>query len=118
VDITNQPKPTQTHITDRPDEPTPDTEMAPTPIVRARTDFLGYVLLFLAVIALTALMAVIGGWPLVLLAVVVSGLGLIHYWTWGRSLSRQVADERANDFRQRLNVDANTLSEVERPRHY
>jgi hypothetical protein len=63
-------------------------------------------------------MAVIGGWVLVSVAAVVTVLGVIHYWTWGRSLSRQVAEEQAKRFRRQLEVDDDHLSEAERPRHY
>jgi hypothetical protein len=118
MDFTNQPKPIQTHITEQPSELPADPLFPAGPNVRRHTDFVGYILLVLGVVAVTALMAVIGGWPLVVFALVVTGLGLIHYWTWGRSLSRKVADEHANDFRQQLNVDPAALSEVERPRHF
>jgi Flp pilus assembly protein TadB len=119
MDITNQPRPAQTHITERPAEQAAPDDLYQMPGVQSKkTDFLGYFLLLLGVVAVTALMAVIGGWPLVSVTVVVAGLGLIHYFTWGRSLNRQVAQAQAEEFRRRLELDQNNLSEVERPRHY
>ena len=115
MDITNQPKPTQTHITDEPASPT---VYEPPSVRTKKTDFVGYMLLLLGVGAVTLLMAIIGGWPLVSLAIVVTVLGLIHYWTWGRSMSRKVAQEQAEEFRRRLEADKDNLSEIERPRHY
>ena len=114
MDITNQPRPTQTHVTDQP----PQLEDPPHQIVRRRLDVGGYLLLVLGVAVLTVVMALIGGWPLVSVALLVTGLGLVHYWTWGRSFSNKVAEEQAEQFRRQLEVDPNSLSETERPRHY
>jgi hypothetical protein len=117
-DITDQPNPTRRHITNPPAlDPVPPA-LPEHRAVRAKNDFLGYVLVVLGVLALTALMAVIGGWVLVSVAVVVTVLGLIHYWTWGRRMSRQVAEEQAKLFRRELQIDSEHLSEIERPRHY
>jgi Flp pilus assembly protein TadB len=119
MDITNQPRPAQTHITDQPAEHPASPDLYQSPSVQTKkTDFLGYFLLLLGVVVVTALMAVIGGWPLVSVTAVVAGLGLIHYFTWGRSMNRQVAQAQADEFRRRLELDQNNLSEVERPRHY
>ncbi len=118
MDFTNQPRPTQTHITDQPAPQPLHPAALPPRSVRTRTDVLGYLLLVLGVGVLTVVMALVGGWPLVSIAAFVTGLGAIHYWTWGRSFSRKVAGEQAADFRRQLNVDPNTLSETERPRHY
>jgi hypothetical protein len=116
-DITNQPKPTQAHITGQPAPPAHPARPAAAN-VRAQTDFIGYVLLVLGVAALTILMAVIGGPVLVGVVGVVTVLAVVHYWTWGRSLGRKVADEQARQFRDRMEDEGQHLSEVERPRHY
>jgi hypothetical protein len=84
--------------------------------VRARVDFLGYLLVFFGVVALTVLMAIIGGPVLVGIVAVITVLALVHYWTWGRGLARKLADEQARQFRDELR--GGELSEVERPRHY
>jgi hypothetical protein len=116
-DITNEPKPTQTHISDQPG-PLPHPGMPPALDGRARTDFIGYSLIVMGVAVLTVLMAVIGGEPLVGVAGLIVVLAVLHYWTWGRSLGRQLADEQARQFREQLEVDPARLSEIERPRHY
>jgi Flp pilus assembly protein TadB len=117
-DFTDQPKPTQIHITEHPaQEPTAPTLPQPRSL-GAKNDLLSYILVVLGVLVLTVFMAVIGGWVLVSVTAVVIVLGLIHYWTWGRRLSRQVAEEQARLFRQQLELDRDHLSEVERPRHY
>jgi Flp pilus assembly protein TadB len=117
-DITDQPKPPPMHITEHPAQQPASPALAQPRGVPAKNDLLGYVLVVLGVLALTVLMAVIGGWVLVLVAAVVTVLGVIHYWTWGRSLSRQFAEEQGKLFRRQLDVDRDHLSEVERPRHY
>ena len=119
MDITKQPKPTQTHITEHVTEPaTPPADYELPSVRHKQTDFVGYALLIVGVAAVTLLMAVIGGWPLLCIAVLVMGLALVHYFTWGRSMNRRVAEEQANEFRRRLEMDKNNLSEVETPRHY
>ena len=117
-DFTDQPNPVPTNFTRRPvDEPIhPALQQARG--MRGRNDFVGYILVVLGVLALTVLLAVIGGYVLVGVAAVVILLGLIHYWTWGRSFSRKVAKEQAELFRRQLQVERDHLSEIERPRHY
>ena len=68
--------------------------------------------------AVTVLMAVIGGLPLVGVVGVITVLAVVHYWTWGRSLGRRAQEEQARHFREQLEIDQDHLSEVERPRHY
>jgi flagellar biosynthesis component FlhA len=115
-DITKQPKPNQRHITDQtPAGGTPDLDV---PHLRVKTDFQGYVLVVLGVAAVTVLMAVIGGLPLVGVVGVITVLAIVHYWTWGRSLGRRAQEEHARQFREQLEIDRDHLSEVERPRHY
>jgi len=115
-DITKQPKRHQAHITDQaPGGGAPNLGVPP---VRVKTDFQGYILLVLGVGAVTALMAIIGGLPLLGVVAVVTVLAIVHYWTWGRGLGRRVQEEQARHFREHLEVDQDHLSEVERPRHY
>jgi Flp pilus assembly protein TadB len=117
-DFTDQPNPLPTNITRHPAEEPIHPALAQSHSVRAKNDLVGYVLVVFGILVLTILMAVIGGWVLVSVAAVVIVLGLIHYWTWGRSLTRKVAKEQAELFRRQLQVDRDHLSEVERPRHY
>jgi Flp pilus assembly protein TadB len=117
-DITDQPNPLTTNFTRHvPDEPV-HPALAQPRSARGRNSLAGYVLVVLGVLALTVLLAVIGGYVLVGITAVIVVLGLIHYWTWGRSLSRKVAKEQAELFRRQLQVDRDHLSEIERPRHY
>ena len=115
-DFTKQPKPKPTHITNQ--TPAGGTPNLGVPHVRVKTDFRGYVLVVLGVGAVTVLMAVIGGLPLVGVVGVITVLAIVHYWTWGRSLGRRAQEEQARHFRQQLELDQDHLSEVERPRHY
>jgi len=117
-DITDQPNPLPTHFTRHtPDEPVHPAFRQPRS-APGRTGFAGYILVVLGVLALTVLLAVIGGYVLVGVTAVIVVIGLIHYRTWGRSLSRKFAKEQAELFRQQLQVDPDHLSEIERPRHY
>ncbi len=117
MDITNQPKPAQTQFTDQLADDPSDRE-PPATEQGGRPDFLGYLLVLCGVAGLTLLMALIGGWPLVLAAAVIAILGLVHYWTWGRGLIRKVSDEQVEHFRRQLEVDRQNAAEPERPRHY
>jgi hypothetical protein len=116
MDITDQPRPAQTQFTDLADDPPavvpPATEQG------GRPDYLGYLLVLCGVAGLTLLMALIGGWPLVLATAVVAILGLVHYWTWGRGLIRKVNAEQVEHFRRQLEADRQNAAEPERPRHY
>ena len=115
-DITKQPKRDQRHITDRPrDDDTPNLHV---PHARVKTDFQGYILVVLGVGAVTVLMAVIGGLPLVGVVGIITVLAIVHYWTWGRSLGRRTQEEHARQFREQLELNQDHLSDVERPRHY
>jgi hypothetical protein len=116
MDITNQPKPAQTQFTDRLADVPPD--MVAPVTEPGQPDFLGYILVVCGVAALTLLMAIIGGWPLVLVTAIVAVLGLVHYWTWGRGLVRKVSAEQVEHFRRQLEADRQNASEAERPRHY
>ena len=90
-DITNQPKPTQTNITEQP-APTPLTPAEPNCARRADPDgFPG----------IRAGRAWRGGGDgaagdrrrtmLVSFAVIIAGIAAFHYWAWGRGLSKKVA---------------------------
>jgi hypothetical protein len=114
-DITDQPKPTQSHIT-RQTAPPPHPDLPVPPNARAKTDIMGYFLVILGVAALTVLLAIISGMVLPVVVAIMTILATVHYWTWGRSLGKKLTDKESQRFRDQL--QGVELSEVERPRHF